>query len=411
MIIYTDGSNHDDTLTIIAALHSNVPIEAIVITANGWGHMGPSLQIFNNLTHALGRSEIPIIMGALHAHRDYLENHEDGIAPTGLMFGRAVPSKALVELDILQGLAPELTQYPIADPVYNENYMEEIIEVLKRTKDITILSLGGMTDVKYTVEWLIENGRRDDIKAVWQMSAGYNSYDRGESMPLMDRSHDSDFNIYLDPDAAADCLRLIPDKMVWVEAGATSRPYFSPNILEPITQRTPLAAKISHSLITRIQQNPTIGIPIDPISGGISVWDLTTFMIMIYPELIEEEVIVPVSINSDSSVSVNRDSTHTTVCYKYNNQLATMTLDEENGYRTRIITKSYSNRVLELYRQLMLSPQGTRPLTNSVTNPGMNKSMSKSKNGNSILLIIGILLFVGAVMYLLHLRKRATQRS
>lgn len=401
MIIYTDGSNHDDTLAILAALHSNVPIDAIVITANGWGHMGPSLQIFNNLTHALGRSDIPIIMGALHAHRDYLENHEDGISPTGLMFGRAVPSKALVELDILQGLAPELTQYPISDPIYNENYMEEIIEVLKRTKNITILSLGGMTDVKYTIEWLIENDRRDDIKAVWQMSAGYYTYEGGESMPLIDRSHESNFNIYLDPDAAADCLRLIPDKMIWVEGGATARPYFTPQILEPITSRTPLAAKISHSLMSKILQNPTTGIPIDPVTRGMSVWDLTTFMIMIYPELIEEEVMVPVSINSDSSVSVNRDSTHTTVCYKYNNELATMTLDEENGYRTRIITKSYSDRVLELYRQLMLSPQGTRPL---------NNKSNTDKYNNSILLIISIVVFIAVVMYLMYLRNRVTQR-
>lgn len=412
MLIYTDGSNHDDTLTIIAALHSNVPIEAIVITANGWGHMGPSLQIFNNLTHAFGRPEIPIIMGSLYAHKDYLENHEGGDSPTGRMFARAISEKALLEIDILHGMAPELTQYPISNPVYNEDYMEEIIEVLKKTKDITILSIGAMTDVKYTVEWLINNGRRDDIKAVWQMSAGYDKYqNKTGKMSLVDRSHHSDFNIYLDPDAAADCLRLIPDKMIWVEGTATSRPYFTPEILEPITARTPLAARLSRDMIEKIQENTLTGVPVDERSGGISVWDLATFIIMFYPETIAEEVVVPVTINTDSSVTVDKTDDHTTVCYRYNNDLATMQLDEENGYQTRIITESNWELVLEKYRELMLSPQGTEPLEGrEIAQVNGKKAKGGKKNDATTMTIVGVILLVIALIALYYLWNNSRRR-
>lgn len=405
MLIYTDGSNHDDTLAIIAALHSNIPIEAIIITANGWGHMGPSLMTFNNLTHALGRPDIPIIMGALYAQKDYEENHE-GSTPTGKMFGRAIPDKALIEIDILHGMAPELRQYPIKNPVYNDNYMEEIIDVLMKTPKITILSLGAMTDVKLSVEWLIENGRRGDIEAVWQMSAGYQRYDDNTgTMQLIDRSHQSDFNIYLDPDAAADCLRMIPEKMIWVEGGATSRPFFTPQILDPITPSTPLAARISREMIHRIQLNTAGGVPVDENTGGISVWDLVTLIIMFYPDTIAQEFVVPVTINTDSSVNVDRTDTHTTVSYRYNNELAVMKHDEENGYRTRIITQSYPNIISERYRELMLSPQGTQPLPHRIS---MTSGKKKVDQGilNMILAVLAILLVVYLIYRLMITRRR-----
>ena len=349
MLLFTDGSNHDDVLALICILQSGIPVEAIIITANGWGHMGSSYVIYNNIVRSFGRHEIVIIMGALYAHRDYLENFEGDISePTGRMFGRTIREQALVEVDIMAGMLPELRQYPLPDPRYDDNYMDKIIDIVRNMDNILILSLGSMTDIMRTVMWMKDNDRLDTIDKIWQMGGGYLGIG---TLNGYTRSQGANYNMYLDPDAAQYCLETIPEKIIWVEGSATSAPTYGPGDVQPVNHAT----RLTHQYLNYLNQNTYGGIPTDQ-QGRFMAWDLNTFLIMMNPEAIVSQITDRVVFNTDSEVIIDRTDDDTSVTYRYSNELATLS-PSPTGSKSTFIVQSNPDIIMDTYRRIMYPPR------------------------------------------------------
>ena len=119
---------------------------------------------------------------------------------------------------------------------------------------------------------------------------------------------------------------------------------------------------------------------------------------MLIPTLATDTLETSIKINDDSNVNVTRTSTDTTVCYRYNNDLASMSIDRINGYPTTIIRDINADQLERYYVSLMSSNGNINAIQSPRTMYGISK---KSTNSSMIVGIILAIIIVVVVFYIL----------
>lgn len=333
MLLFTDGSNYDDIFSLILLLKSGIKIDAIIITANGWSHSSASLVVITYIVKWFGR-DIPIIVGSLYALKDYEQNYEVKGYTQGKMFGRTIPEKNLFDVSMLYSYISWLPPYKIEQKVYKDDYMDQLMKIVDNMSEIDILSLGALTDVALLIRRLERDDRLYKIKRVLHLGGGIIGKGGG-SVHTIDRSCRAAYNNYLDPDAAAECLKKLGKRMHWLTTDASASVQFTLKELKTIVETSTTPENIFLYLLSKVRITEGTDVPLDQLEDNLVIWDAITVIIFLYPEY-GKHVHERLCSNKRSSVHVYEDCRETEVVYRYDNRLAEMHYND-CGYCTTVI--------------------------------------------------------------------------
>lgn len=317
MLIFLDGANYDDILALIFFLKSGIKIDTIVITANGWGHAGPSYSIITNIVAWFGRN-IPVIVGSLYSLFDYKCNWEVKGFIQGKTFGRSIPEQFLAEIDILYSLSKYIPQYDNGVFKYDENFMEKIKDIVDGLNEVYIFSMGGMTDVAKTLKYMKNTNQIYKLRSLYQLG-GYHPDEEDNSLEVIDRSFNAEFNVYLDPHAAQISSDIAGKKMHWILASTVQEVQMNIKDLYDVAIRSKSYSSEFVYLLSQMRLEGTNN-PDEQEEGLLIMWDAIAAIVYIYKDLIKEENMIKVKINNDVDMCISKDyhCCDSNTIYKYN---------------------------------------------------------------------------------------------
>lgn len=370
VLIFSDGTNFDDTIALILLLKSpHIDIKGVWVNGNDWANGGPAVNIFYNIIDWLGRKDIPVVVSSFYADKDRTQNiPPGGFVPQGQMFRRTIPINdgGLIFTDTLWGLAtflPSSQRHYVAKDTKTPDTQDEAVarrvflSLIRQSKfPISIISLGSLTGVWEILSAAHQEGLLGKIKGLFQMGGVYQHPGNIFSIPWSSRS---EFNIYLDPDAANNTIQLLSANnipVVFHALNATDSVPIRRQFLERLREEaeTPEAQFVSQ-LLSEVARTWFAPFNSDGILPGAFLWDPSAAIAFLCRKVITSSVNATITINTDSQVTFQLDSDpngSAVVTYRFSNRLAEF-IDDPNGAHVTILTGLNQAKVENLIIKLL----------------------------------------------------------
>jgi len=322
VIYFNDGSNFDDTLSLMLLQKSPyADIEATYIAGNGWGNVGPSIRNFYHLLHLFGDEKTPVLAGSywsledeMNAAADYLPANKSHNPFSSYRTAVPMGSGGSLYCDTIWGLSTLLpkgsrqynpmptTMDAFGDPasdVQSWKVIAAIARGLPKNEKLSFISTGPLTAVsKLFNPAIVSISDRDAILAriegLYLMGGAVYVDGNLFSMcprwapPINQVNCEAEFNMYEDPHAAQWTFgnfssRSIPITMVPLD-GTNHVPFPDYLLNELVNAPNTPEAQFMGLLMANLKDTWY-----DPINFYTTayLWDPTSIIVMLYPSVVE----------------------------------------------------------------------------------------------------------------------------
>lgn len=312
MIIFLDV-NFDDVITLMALISKKVHIDCIIVTS-GWCHVGIGVANLLDILDWIG-CKIPVFAGSLTTP------NQESVFPRSLYF-----------IDTLWNTMKYVPRGNHCLPSSGTEYID-FCKTIKGPVDV--LSLISFTDVIPILGVV-------NIRNIYALGSDLNPGPMPKT-PSLTKHSQGEFNIYIDPKAAAEALRKAGGKIQWLPIeylGAIP----VDNKLRSDIKRKYEKNKSNLNLFTYKLISHIIKSDYNP---DISVADGILAILMLCPKYFTLEK-KRLSMDDNMSRIIHRTSSTVTITEKYSTKLG-LFLEDPNGTITNIVNSMEADKVYNTF--------------------------------------------------------------
>lgn len=328
VFIFTDGSNHDDYITIQMAIKVLPNLKGIIISGGAYGNPGASLTIYTNFLRKFDRTDVKVYVGPLTSLFDI----ENGYSDT---FAKQVTRKSLFFIDQLYGASYLI---PNCGPnVINYDYEQDILN----TESPVFLCLGNLTPVV---------GVAHHAKFIYIMGGRFNPPDLSTINPPSNLKINpfASSNIYADPIAAQRVLEMVGHKTAWLFSDSARSIPISEEGLERLEEITNCENRCSLEIIKVIYRTMIDEDIAYPVS------DASLLILALYPELFTNITRERIIINTGVELNVNIDRNDAIVTQELVFSLGIGGMQRtEEGYLTYLVQGPREEEIRDVYFEIL----------------------------------------------------------